>query len=133
MDAAAAALDYERAGELRDMLAALEQMEEPTVMVEVEGGDRDVVGYARDGDEACVVMLRIRGGKLLAREHRFLENIEGEPDATVLAAYLVARLYPAGRRGDELITPFEFEDRAALEEALRATRCASRSAARAAS
>ena len=30
-------------------------------MLEVEGGDRDVVGYARDGEDACVVVLRIRG------------------------------------------------------------------------
>ena len=52
--------------------------------LEVEGGDRDVIGYARDGDDACVAILRIRGGKLLARDHRFLENIDGEDDAAVL-------------------------------------------------
>ena len=63
-------------------------MEEPTVVLEVEGGDRDVIGYARDGDDACVALLRIRGGKLLAREHQFLENIDGEDDAAVLPAYL---------------------------------------------
>jgi 7,8-dihydro-6-hydroxymethylpterin-pyrophosphokinase len=45
-------LDFERAGELRDALRHLETMEEPTVVLEVEGGDRDVVGYARDGADA---------------------------------------------------------------------------------
>ena len=59
----------------------LQHMEEPTVVLEVEGGERDVVGYARDGEDACVTILRIRGGKLLGREHRFLEHIEDEPDA----------------------------------------------------
>ena len=43
----------------------------------------DVIGYARDGDDACVTVLRIRGGKLLSREQRFLENIDGEEDAGV--------------------------------------------------
>ncbi len=105
MDAAALALDYERAGEMRDMLAALEKMEEPTVIVEVEGGDRDVIGYARDGDEGCVVMLRIRGGKLLAREHQYVANLVGETDATVLAAYLTRAYLPLTDRAAELHRP----------------------------
>src|SRR6266478_1901404 len=81
MDLASEELDFERAAELRDALHHLEQMEEPTVVLEVEGGDRDVIGYARDGDDACVTVLRIRGGKLLSREQRFLTNIDGEDDA----------------------------------------------------
>src|SRR6185503_17955607 len=72
MTLAAESLDFERAAELRDALRHLEQMEEPTVVLSVEGGDRDVLGFARDGDDACAVLLRIRGGKLLSREHRFL-------------------------------------------------------------
>ncbi len=118
MDEASVKLDFERAAELRDVLHHLERMEEPTVVLRVEGGDRDVVGYARDGDDACVTMLRVRGGKLLAREHRFLENIEGEPDATVLSAYLAAS-YPAMQaRARELLLPFDFDDRALLEHAV---------------
>jgi excinuclease ABC subunit C len=111
-------MDFERAAELRDVLHHLERMEEPTVVLRVEGGDRDVVGYARDGDDACVTMLRIREGKLLAREHRFLENIEGEPDPAVLSAYLAAS-YPAmPERARELLLPFDFEDRELLEQSV---------------
>src|SRR5437588_12970854 len=81
-------LDFERAAELRDVLHHLENMEEPTVVLEVEGGDRDVIGYARDGDDACVTILRIRSGKLLSREQRFLENLDGEEDTDVIAVFL---------------------------------------------
>ncbi|HEY8309521.1 MAG TPA: excinuclease ABC subunit UvrC, partial [Gemmatimonadaceae bacterium] len=66
MELSASSLDFERAAELRDVLLHLEQMEEPTVVLRVEGGDRDVVGYARDGDDAVVALLKIREGKLLA-------------------------------------------------------------------
>jgi excinuclease ABC subunit C len=121
MNAASDAMDYERAAELRDALAHLQHMEEPTVMLEVEGGERDVVGYARDGEDACVTMLRIRGGKLLGREHRFLEHIEDEPDPEVLGAYLVASYLVSPERGDELLIPFDFEDRPLLQEALGKT------------
>ncbi len=85
---ASASLNFERAAELRDALLRLEKLEEPTVVVQVEGGDRDVIGYARDGDDACVTILRVRGGKLLARDQRYLENLEGEEDAAILSAYL---------------------------------------------
>jgi excinuclease ABC subunit C len=115
-------LDFERAGELRDALRHLERMEEPTVVLEVEGGDRDVVGYARDGEDACVVVLRIRGGKLLARDHRLLEHAEGEDDGAVLAASLSQWYRTADARASDLLVPFEFDDREALEASLDGTR-----------
>jgi excinuclease ABC subunit C len=124
MDAAADALRYEQAAELRDMLAKLERLEEPTVVMEVEGGDRDVVGFARDGEDASVVTMRIRGGKLLARDHRLLSNIEGEPDAAILSAYLSQSYAGTAERAAELLVPFDFEDREALQENLAGSRIA---------
>jgi excinuclease ABC subunit C len=122
METAAVTLDFERAAELRDALRHLERMEEPTIVLEVEGGDRDVVGYARDGDDACVAILRIRRGKLLARDHRFVENIEGENDAAVLSAYLARTYVSSNERAAELLVPFDFEDREAMEASLTSTR-----------
>ncbi|MGH7649060.1 MAG: excinuclease ABC subunit UvrC, partial [Gemmatimonadaceae bacterium] len=107
--------------ELRNALRHLEHLEEPTVVVEVEGGDRDVIGYARDGDEACAIVLRIRAGKLLAREQQVLENLEGESDAAVLSAYLARGYLPSGERAPELLAPFEFEDRELIEASLPGT------------
>jgi excinuclease ABC subunit C len=121
MDVAAAAMDFERAAELRDVLQHLDRMEEPTVVLEVEGGDRDVLGYARDGDDACVTLLRIRRGRLLARDHHFVENIEGEPDGEVVAAYLAGPYRLAQERAAELLVPFDFADRALVEESLATT------------
>ncbi|MFL5574425.1 MAG: excinuclease ABC subunit UvrC [Gemmatimonadaceae bacterium] len=126
MEAAAEGLDFERAAELRDALTKLERLEEPTVVLEVEGGDRDVVGYARDGDDACVAIMRIRSGKLLAREHHFLDNIDGDTDADVLSAYLARTYVAAEERAAELLVPFDFEDRPVLEESLAMTRHGSR-------
>ena len=122
MDAAAAGLDFERAAELRDVLQHLARMEEPTVVLEVEGGDRDVIGYARDGDDVCVVTLRIRAGKLLARDQHYLENADGEPDGVVLSAYLARTYLALEERAPELLVPIEFEDRELFESSLAGTR-----------
>ncbi|HEY4215904.1 MAG TPA: excinuclease ABC subunit UvrC [Gemmatimonadaceae bacterium] len=121
MQLAAESLDFERAAELRDALHHLEQMEEPTVVMKVEGGDRDVLGYARDGDDAVVALMRIRAGRLLAREHQFLENLEDESDGAVLEAYLAGKYLPLEDRSNELLVPFEPDDREVLEASLERT------------
>ena len=118
MDLASEQLDFERAAELRDALHHLEQMEEPTVVLEVEGGDRDVIGYARDGDDACVTVLRIRAGKLLSREQRFLENIDGEEDADVMTMFMAGSYVGMQDKARQVLLPFDFPDRELIEQSL---------------
>ena len=122
MDLASEALDFERAAEFRDVVHHLEKMEEPTVVLEVEGGDRDVIGYARDGDDACVTVLRIRGGKLLSREQKFLENLESEEDTAALSAFLAGSYVGMEERAREVLLPFDFPDRELVAEALGTTK-----------
>ena len=118
MDLASEQLDFERAAELRDVLHHLERMEEPTVVLEVEGGDRDVIGYARDGDDACVTVLRIRSGKLLSREQRFLTNIDGENDTDVMTMFLAGSYVGMQEKARQVLLPFDFPDRELIEQAL---------------
>ena len=122
MALAAESLDFERAAQLRDVLAHLETMEEPTVVMKVEGGDQDVLGYARDGDDAVIALMRIRSGKLLARDHQFVENIEGERDEDILETYLAGPYRLLQERAHELMLPFDLEDRTIVEESLERTK-----------
>jgi len=122
MELAAESLDFERAAQLRDALAYLERMEEPTVVAEVEGGDRDVIGYARDGDDAVIALMRIRAGKLLARDHQFVANIDGEEDANVLETYLAGPYRLLEERAHELVLPFDVTERDVVEESLERTK-----------
>src|SRR6266498_5161733 len=70
MHEASNAQDYERAAQLRDALKWLDQLEQPQTVEVVGGGDADAISLARDGDDAVGVILRIRDGRLIAREHR---------------------------------------------------------------
>src|SRR5205807_2785775 len=69
MQQASVATDFERAAQLRDALRWLEQLEQPPTVEMVGGGNADAIGFARDGDDACGVILRVRGGRVIAREH----------------------------------------------------------------
>jgi len=110
MQAASVELDFERAAQLRDALQWLEQVEQPQTVELVGGGDADAIGLARDGDDACGVTLRIRGGRLIAREHRFLERAGAESEAAVLAAFLVRFYLPLESRANRVLLPFVPED-----------------------
>jgi excinuclease ABC subunit C len=110
--------DFERARELRDALRWLDRLEEPA-SVEVMGtGDADVIGYARDGDDAVGVLIRVRGGRVIGREHRFLEGVEEEEDSAVLSAFLVRYYVPTEGRVRRLVVPMPPDEWDALRELL---------------
>jgi excinuclease ABC subunit C len=113
--------DFERARELRDALRWLDRLEEP-LSVEVMGtGDADVVGYARDGDDAVGVLMRVREGRVVGREHRFLEGVEEEQDDTVLSAFLVRYYVPAEDRARRVVLPFPPSEWNTIRELLPGT------------
>src|SRR5690349_24162209 len=114
MQQASGELDFERAAQLRDALQWLEQVEKPQTVELVGGGDADAIGLARDGDDACGVVLRVRDGKLIARDHWFLENAEHETEGAVLSAFLVRCYLPLEVRARKALLPFPPEDLASL-------------------
>jgi excinuclease ABC subunit C len=116
MVAASAREDYERAKEMRDALRWLERLEEPASVEVIGTGDADVVGYARDGDDAVGVLIRVREGRVVGREHRFLEGLEEEEDGAVLSAFLARYYVPAESRARRVIIPFPPDDWDALRE-----------------
>lgn len=121
MLAASERQEYERARELRDTLRWLDQLEAPAA-VEVTGtGDADVIGFARDGDDAIGVILRIRDGRLVLRAHRFLENLQDEQDDTILTTFLVRFHLPVEGRSRRLVLPFTPSDLGELQALLPGT------------
>jgi excinuclease ABC subunit C len=116
MQGASKATDFERAAQLRDALKWLDQLEQPQTVEVDGGGDADAIGLARDGDDACGVILRIRDGRLIAREHRFLENVEHAAEDQVLSAFLVGYYLPLDQRAARVVLPYAPADIDALHE-----------------
>lgn len=113
--------DFERARDLRDALRWLDRLEAPGTVELLGGGNADAVGYARDGDDAVCVLLRIRDGRLVARDHRILENLEDEDDPAVLGHFLVRYYRPAEGRARRTVLPFAPADFEGLQQLLPET------------
>ncbi len=127
MEAAASRLEFERAAEIRNSLRWLDQVEQPQSVQFVQGGDADAIGYARDAGDAVGLILQVRKGRIVASEHRFLHNLEGERDDTILSAFLV-QCYAAAReartKATRMVLPFVPENEEAVAELLPDTRIA---------
>jgi excinuclease ABC subunit C len=110
--------DFERAARLRDALRWLERLEEPSSVELIGTGEADAIGYARDGDDAVGVLIRVRAGRVISRDHTFLEGVEEESDEAILSAFLVRYYVPSENRVRRVVLPFPPEDFDALREIL---------------
>ena len=90
MDAAAEQLEFERAAVLRDQIRGIDQVaEEQQVKVESNpGGDMDFIALAQGTSEAWVEVFFIRRGKLIGRDHFFMEGTQDEAPELVVGQFL---------------------------------------------
>ena len=82
------ALRYEQAATTRDKLRAVERTMEQQKMAAFSRAEHDVIGLAREEDEACIQVMQVRIGKLIGREHFIVEGARDVTDAEVLGSFL---------------------------------------------
>ncbi len=118
MEDAAERLEFERAAQLRDQLRAIERTVERQAVATTRSEDADIFGLARDGDDACVQVFFIRGTQMIGRDSFMLAGVRDEPDAAVLANFLL-QYYEGAQYTPRLVAvPLEPEDREAIEALL---------------
>ncbi len=88
MNANSEALRYEQAAVSRDKLRAVERTMEQQKMAAFSRAEHDVIGLARQEDDACVQVMQVRNGKLIGREHFMVEGARDVADAEVLGSFL---------------------------------------------
>jgi len=82
------ALRFEQAAVTRDKLRAVERTMEQQKMAAFSRAEHDVIGLAREEDEACLQVMQVRNGKLIGREHFIVEGARDVTDAEVLGSFL---------------------------------------------
>lgn len=124
MEAAAEALEFERAAALRDKVRAIERTMESQKMAGFAKRKLDVLGYARSGKEAAVQLFAIRDGKTLNRDIFTLENLADVTDEEAMSSFIKQYYARAGSIPPRVLMPHRLPDTAELQEflALRAGR-----------
>ncbi|MDH6580215.1 excinuclease ABC subunit UvrC [Kitasatospora sp. MAP5-34] len=95
MQEAAAELEYERAGRLRDDIAALKRAMEKNAVVLADGTDADLFALAQDELEAAVQIFHVRGGRVRGQRGWVTDKVE-DIDTPALVEHALQQLYGGG-------------------------------------
>ena len=116
MEEAAARLDFERAAQLRDQLAALKRLQLQQVVTGDDERDVDVIGIVGEPGEYSVSVMLIRGGRNLGTTSYFPRAALAEP-GEALASFAM-QYYATQEAPPEVLLSRKLEDEEALAQAL---------------
>jgi len=113
-------LKFEEAAHLRDKIAALENYRNAQKVVQNDFKDRDLIAVAKEENDACAVVFKIREGKVIGRMHYYLQQSEWRSVAEI-AETVIQRTYAAAADWpQEIFLQERFEGYAAAEKWLSA-------------
>lgn len=122
MEAAANNLEFERAAHYRDQVSHLRRIQEQQYVVGSQG-DIDVMSVVISPGGVCVLVMFIRGGRLLGNKTYFPKTRLDENESQVLAAF-IPQFYLAGSGSretpPEIVVNARLDDKLVIEEALTA-------------
>ena len=90
MEESSEGLEFERAAVLRDQIRSIERVaEEQRIKVDSNPiGEADVIAMAQGTDETWVEVFFIRHGKLIGRDHFFMEGTQDDSPSLVLGQFI---------------------------------------------
>ncbi|GGR84015.1 UvrABC system protein C [Deinococcus sedimenti] len=111
MKVAAKGQDFEQAARVRDRVQAVEKLfgTEQHAFVSEET-DLDFLGAAQAGEYAMVQLFRMRGGRVVGRDKRFLSGTEDAPLGEIVEAFVQDYYTQATHVPPLILLPADFED-----------------------
>ena len=119
---ASEALDFEHAIELRDLLNSVKQVAQKQKITASDGEDKDVIAVSTDRREAVVQVFFVRDGRLIGREHFYLQVAPHDNRSTIINSFLKQFYSGTPFIPKEIMLQEEIEDREVLEQWLSAKR-----------
>ena len=116
---AAAEQHFEEAAVYRDRLRDLEQTTNRQRVVSAEQKDWDTIAVAREDDEACCVVMEVREGRLIGRQHYFLGGVLDAPIEEVVGSFVQLLYLTASFVPEEICLPCDIESRETVLDWLR--------------
>ncbi len=114
MAEAAEALQFERAGQLRDQIQAMEAIAEPQRIATGGLEDRDIAAVAQSGEVACVELITIRGGRIQDQQHVLITGARGLEPEEILSQVLARHYSDLPVLPGEVLIGEEIDDRVVL-------------------
>jgi len=117
METAAARLQFERAAQIRDQLAALANIQSQQSVTSDEAIDADAFAIAGEPGEYAISVLLVRGGRSLGTTSYFPRAALGDPDEAL--GSFILQYYTAQEPPAEVLLALALPDSDAVAEVLR--------------
>jgi len=104
-------LKFEEAAKIRDQIKQTKAFATRQKVLSIDGTDKDIFGIVQQDKDACIVVISMREGRVVGRNHSFLKRIKGNVNDQIWSRYLVdyymseTRYVPA-----EIVIPHHFAD-----------------------
>lgn len=121
MDTAATHQNYEEAAKYRDQISGIEHIIEKQKISSTTKQDQDFIAIAIEEDIGCVQVFHVREGKLMGRDHFFLEGISEASLSEVLESFVKQYYASCGFIPREIILKEAIDDEKVIEEWLNLT------------
>jgi excinuclease ABC subunit C len=115
MRGAADRMEYERAAVARDKIRAIERTMESQKMAAFARTELDLVGMARQDNQAAIQLFVIRNGQMIGRDVFLLDAVKEAPDDEVLTSFLEQYYTRAGSIPREIFVPAVRAETSVLE------------------
>ena len=118
MTEASKKLEFEKAAGYRDEIAAVKMCVQKQKITDTAGEDRDILAIATDKEDACAVVFFIRDGRMIGRDHFFLNLREDDEKAEMISTFIQQFYSGTPFVPKELFVQEEFPDQQMLEDFL---------------
>ena len=115
-------LDFEKAIEKRDLLASVKQVAQKQKITASDGEDKDVIAVSTDRKEAVVQVFFVRDGRLIGREHFYLQVAPHDTRSVIIGSFLKQFYSGTPFIPKEIMLQEEVEDQEILEQWLSTRR-----------
>lgn len=116
MNKASEELEFEKAAEIRDQINSIKGIAEKQIITNTAMEDQDIIGFAKEKEEALIQVFFIRNGKMIGREHFRLDNVSELTDEDIMTAFIKQFYSGTPYIPKELILQVGIEDTEIIEE-----------------
>ncbi len=115
-------MKFEEAARSRDRYLLLKEYQAKQKIVTADLVDRDVFGFGREESSACVLIFKIRDGKMVGKRHYIVPNAEKDSDESILQTSVEKWFLESDFAPKEIFLPSEPSDKEFIEKWLREKR-----------
>ena len=109
-------MEYEKAAEYREILKSVNKIAQKQKITDSHNEDRDILAVAMGEEDAVVQTFFVRGGRLIGRDHFYLQHAKSEDAGEILASFIKQFYIGTPYIPRELMLSEPLEEQKILEE-----------------